>query len=221
VRCCHRRRRFPRSRTHDALLRRYVTLGRVSLVETSRSTLFDSGLGEKARAMTPSRFNAVPPPSAARSPLEVLPTVAPPVETATIYTCPMHPLLRHSGPGNCPICGMSLEVLVPKVGGDDSDPELLATTRRLWLSIALTLPLLLIAMHVTWPFDLSAWVDAASGELGWPRVESVTASSGPACDDRRRVGRRFVLRPRMALVRHLALEHVQPDHAGGVDGVAL
>jgi len=51
-------------------------------------------------------------------------------------------------------------------------------TRRLWVSIALTLPLLLMAMHVAWPVDLSAWVDAASREFGWPRGARVTASSG-------------------------------------------
>ncbi len=26
-----------------------------------------------------------------------------------IYTCPMHPEVRQSGPGNCPKCGMALE----------------------------------------------------------------------------------------------------------------
>ncbi|MFH1553268.1 MAG: YHS domain-containing protein, partial [Pseudomonadota bacterium] len=26
-----------------------------------------------------------------------------------IYTCPMHPQIRQVGPGNCPICGMTLE----------------------------------------------------------------------------------------------------------------
>jgi len=25
------------------------------------------------------------------------------------YTCPMHPQIRQNGPGNCPICGMTLE----------------------------------------------------------------------------------------------------------------
>ena len=86
----------------------------------------------------------------------------------------MRPLLRRSGPGHCPIFGMSLEVFIPRAGSDEIDPKL----RRLWLSFALTLPLLLMAMHVAWPFDLSAWVDASSGELGWHRVASVRASSG-------------------------------------------
>ena len=32
---------------------------------------------------------------------------------ATVYTCPMHPEVRQSEPGNCPICGMALEPVVP------------------------------------------------------------------------------------------------------------
>ncbi|RYZ31760.1 MAG: YHS domain-containing protein, partial [Propionibacteriaceae bacterium] len=28
------------------------------------------------------------------------------------YTCPMHPEIRQSGPGACPICGMALEPVV-------------------------------------------------------------------------------------------------------------
>jgi CopA family copper-resistance protein len=29
-------------------------------------------------------------------------------QTKTIWTCPMHPQIQRSGPGNCPICGMTL-----------------------------------------------------------------------------------------------------------------
>lgn len=29
-------------------------------------------------------------------------------EAHRIYTCPMHPEVRQHGPGNCPICGMTL-----------------------------------------------------------------------------------------------------------------
>ena len=32
-----------------------------------------------------------------------------PAPSGTIYTCPMHPQIRQVGPGNCPICGMTLE----------------------------------------------------------------------------------------------------------------
>src|ERR1700736_5800295 len=32
-----------------------------------------------------------------------------PPSSSTIYTCPMHPEVRRSAPGSCPICGMALE----------------------------------------------------------------------------------------------------------------
>jgi Cu2+-exporting ATPase len=128
--------------------------------------------------MPASKLSSVSAPSVDGLPPAAPPTAALPIAAATIYTCPMHPLLRHSGPGHCPTCGMSLEVFIPNAGGDEVDPELRAMTRRLWLSIALTLPLLLMAMHVAWPFDLSSWVDASSSELGWPRGYSGRASSG-------------------------------------------
>ena len=55
---------------------------------------------------------------------------------AAIYTCPMHPEIRQAGPGACPICGMALE---PETGGGN-DRELADMTRRLWISLALALP---------------------------------------------------------------------------------
>src|SRR6266568_2521185 len=32
-----------------------------------------------------------------------------PAKAGVIYTCPMHPQVRRTQPGNCPICGMALE----------------------------------------------------------------------------------------------------------------
>ena len=34
-------------------------------------------------------------------------------DNAVVYTCPMHPEVRQSEPGNCPICGMALEPVIP------------------------------------------------------------------------------------------------------------
>ncbi len=61
------------------------------------------------------------------------------------YTCPMHPEVLKKGPGSCPICGMALE---PKEISleDEPDPELLDMKRRLWISAAFTIPVLLLAM---------------------------------------------------------------------------
>ena len=123
--------------------------------------------------MRPAELSAPPAHGVARStPAE--PAVAP----AAIYVCPMHPLVRQAGPGRCPVCGMALEILVSKAHGEAADPELRAMSRRLWLSAAVTLPLLMMAMHDVLPFDLSEWVDAAFGALGWPRASPVSAASG-------------------------------------------
>jgi Cu+-exporting ATPase len=62
-----------------------------------------------------------------------------------IYTCPMDPEVRQKGPGSCPVCGMALEPLAP--GLDEAhNPEMGAMKRRLLVCLALTLPLLLVAM---------------------------------------------------------------------------
>jgi Cu+-exporting ATPase len=61
------------------------------------------------------------------------------------YTCPMHPEIVQDGPGACPICGMALE---PRIIGleEKPNPELVDMTRRLWLAIALGLPVFLTTM---------------------------------------------------------------------------
>src|SRR6478609_890959 len=64
---------------------------------------------------------------------------------ANEWTCPMHPEVRRPGPGSCPICGMSLEpVLVTANSG--SSAELADMTRRFWVGVALSIPVLALAM---------------------------------------------------------------------------
>jgi Cu+-exporting ATPase len=63
----------------------------------------------------------------------------------TEYVCPMHPQIVRPAPGNCPICGMTLEPRVVSAG-DEASPELADMTRRFWISVALALPLILIEM---------------------------------------------------------------------------
>ena len=65
--------------------------------------------------------------------------------TKTEYTCPMHPQIIRDQPGNCPICGMALEPRTVTATEEDN-PELRDMTRRFWISVALTTPLLVIAM---------------------------------------------------------------------------
>ena len=60
--------------------------------------------------------------------LQAAPAAAP-VVTGTIYTCPMHPQIRQTTPGNCPICGMTLEPLMPTLDEEDTT-ELDDFTRR-------------------------------------------------------------------------------------------
>ncbi len=62
-----------------------------------------------------------------------------------IYTCPMHPQIRQTGPGSCPICGMALEPLVVSVE-EGPDPELADMRRRFWVSLVITAPLLIGVM---------------------------------------------------------------------------
>ncbi len=70
---------------------------------------------------------------------------APPVPAGAIYTCPMHPEIRQVGPGACPICGMALE---PELVSAESapNPELADMTRRFWIGLVLSLPVVALEM---------------------------------------------------------------------------
>ena len=61
---------------------------------------------------------------------------------SAVWTCPMHPEIRRDAPGACPICGMALEPLEPVAEGGENE-ELADMTRRLWIGVALTAPLVL------------------------------------------------------------------------------
>ena len=71
-------------------------------------------------------------------------STAPSASDGAIYTCPMHPQVRQVGPGKCPICGMTLEPLMPMDAEDDG--ALRSVRRRFWISAALALPVLVVAM---------------------------------------------------------------------------
>ncbi|WGE34972.1 heavy metal translocating P-type ATPase [Actinobacillus genomosp. 1] len=84
----------------------------------------------------------------AANPLQYLVSTAPedtaPEPAGTIYTCPMHPEIRQDRPGNCPLCGMALEPLMPEL--DDDNPELRDFSRRFWYTLPLTAAVLVLAM---------------------------------------------------------------------------
>ena len=94
------------------------------------------------------------------------------------YTCPMHPEIVRAAPGACPICGMALEPRTVTME-EKSSPELAAMTRRFWVSVILTAPLLFIAMTADMLFRglisarALAWIEFALATPvvlwgGWP-----------------------------------------------------
>jgi P-type Cu+ transporter len=129
----------------------------------------------------PARYLAVPGGGA--------PNVTGPEAGEARWTCPMHPQIVRKEPGSCPICGMALEPMTP-AAGDAANPELRDMTRRFWVGVALSLPLLAIVMagHFDKPAidaviapRLVVWVQLALATPavlwgGWPFFERGWAS---------------------------------------------
>ena len=104
-----------------------------------------------------------------------------------IYTCPMHPQIRQKGPGSCPICGMALEpeTVTAEV---PVNHELIDFTRRFWVSLVLTLPVLALEMgahltnlHTLIPGQVSNWIQFVLATpvvlwAGWPFFQRGWAS---------------------------------------------
>ncbi|HVZ03141.1 heavy metal translocating P-type ATPase [Hyphomicrobium sp.] len=105
-----------------------------------------------------------------------------PVPEGTIYTCPMHPQIRQAGPGSCPICGMALE---PELVTAEAtpNPELADMSHRLWIGLALTIPVFFLEMgghifglHRLISPTVSNWVQLLLATpvvlwAGWPFFE--------------------------------------------------
>ena len=101
------------------------------------------------------------------------------VPEGTTYTCPMHPEIRRAGPGSCPICGMALEpVLATAEAGPN--PELADMTRRFWMGLSLSIPVVMLEMsghvldlHSLLGQTISNWVQFVIATpvvlgAGWP-----------------------------------------------------
>ncbi|HEY1472267.1 MAG TPA: heavy metal translocating P-type ATPase [Candidatus Acidoferrum sp.] len=73
------------------------------------------------------------------------PVAAPSVAKGVRYTCPMHPEIVQIGPGTCPKCGMALEPM-DIVAEEQADPEYASMWKRFWVSVAFSLPLLVLSM---------------------------------------------------------------------------
>ena len=112
---------------------------------------------------------------------------APPAPTdglssKTIYTCPMHPQIRQNGPGNCPICGMTLEPETPTTA-EHGSAEYADMSRRFWIGLMLSLPVLALEMgghltnlHQVLMPQTSNWIQLALATpvvlwAGWPFFE--------------------------------------------------
>ncbi|WP_290366794.1 heavy metal-binding domain-containing protein, partial [Citrobacter freundii] len=92
----------------------------------------------------------------------------------------MHPEIRRSGPGSCPVCGMALEPLVATASTGPSD-ELRDMTRRFWLGLLLAFPVLVLemgshlfpALRNTVPPQYNTWLQLLLASpvvlwCGWP-----------------------------------------------------
>lgn len=76
----------------------------------------------------------------------------------TQYTCPMHLEIIKDGPGSCPICGMALEPMGIPTGDEGPNPELVDFTRRFWISVICSVPLLLITMGPMLGLPFRTWI---------------------------------------------------------------
>ncbi len=81
-----------------------------------------------------------------------------PMPKGTLYTCPMHPEVVSDHPGDCPKCGMALEPMGVPAADEGPNPELIDFTRRLWISAALSLPLLVISMGPMIGLPVRGWI---------------------------------------------------------------
>ena len=75
--------------------------------------------------------------------LEPAAPAAPSVKTE--YVCPMHPEIVRPEPGACPICGMALEPRTVTLE-EEANPELIDMTRRFWVGVVLSVPIVFVAM---------------------------------------------------------------------------
>ncbi|WP_309678594.1 heavy metal translocating P-type ATPase [Polaromonas sp.] len=119
------------------------------------------------------RFSADPGQFTASKPT---PDLNQPTQAGAIYTCPMHAQIRQDHPGNCPICGMTLELLLPELE-EGENKELVDFQRRFWWTLPLTVVVAVMAMvghRLNW-FDMAtqSWIELALSLpvvlwAGWP-----------------------------------------------------
>jgi Cu+-exporting ATPase len=97
------------------------------------------------------------------------------ITTKTEYVCPMHPEVVSDQPGSCPKCGMALEPRTVTVA-EAPNPELSDMSRRFWVSVALSLPLMVLAMAHMLPdeWELSRLLALPPSVAGWVQFALAT-----------------------------------------------
>jgi Cu+-exporting ATPase len=99
------------------------------------------------------------------------PAPFPPPAKRAEHTCPMHPQIVRDAPGACPICGMALEPR--EVTTEESSPELAQMSRRLWIRVALALPMLALIVSAFLPSKPMQHMFSARG---WAWIEFALAN---------------------------------------------
>jgi len=92
--------------------------------------------------------------------------------TRTEWVCLMHPEIVRDAPGSCPKCGMALEPRAT-AGGEEENAELVDMRRRFWIGVALTIPLVAVAMGEHLPGHPLARI-ATMSTLGWLQLVLAT-----------------------------------------------
>ena len=131
------------------------------------------------------------------------PKARPSATPGAVYTCPMHPEIRQTGPGSCPICGMALEPLTV-TAEPEANPELADMT-----------PPLLDRRRADRP-------GCRFGHASPPSrlVHAQTGAARPGHSGRA-VGRLAVLPSRLGLAGPSQPQHVHPDRPRHRCGLGL
>jgi Cu+-exporting ATPase len=178
----HHRHATAEGQAKDPVCGMSVTIdGAKHMFDHQRQTYYFCCNGCRSKfAADPAKYLA-PPPESKRS------AAAKPVAKDAIFTCPMHPEIRQIGPGACPLCGMALEPL-DATAETGPNHELIDMTRRFWIGLALSLPVVVLEMgghlfdlgHLV-PMQISDWIQMVLATpvvlwAGWPFFQRGWAS---------------------------------------------
>lgn len=95
-------------------------------------------------------------------------------KSKTEYTCPMHPEIVQDSPGNCPKCGMALEPRTVTLEEEDN-PEFRSMKQRFWVCVALSIPLLFVAMGGLIP-SIETWLHSFAAPRTLTILELILAT---------------------------------------------